>query len=75
MQEWRRFDLAGYVFVAYLPSNETETGWRLTVTAAGETVRDEVIPMLHPPVFGPDVEDVAALDQRVEVLIRELGLE
>lgn len=76
MDEWSRFELKGHVFVAYLPSSREEPKvFTLVVSKEGQEVRRETVPLLYEPVFGPDVGDVAALNERVEEVVRELGLE
>lgn len=75
MDEWNRFELGGHVFVAYLPSAASEAPtFTLSVLKSGTEIRRETLPLLYPPIFGPDAEDVARLDDRVEAVIKELGL-
>jgi hypothetical protein len=76
MDEWSRFELGGHLFVAFLPSSDDEDQvFTLVVSKDGRELRREAIPLLHRPIFGPDAGDVAALNARVEAVIRELGLE
>jgi hypothetical protein len=78
MFEWGRFGLAGHLFVAFLPNSDQEPlEFTLVVTKTddGTEVRREHIPLNYAPIFGPDAGDVAMLNERVEAIIRELGLE
>jgi hypothetical protein len=75
MDEWSRFTLAGHLFVAYLPSDVDEPqAFTVVVTRKGKEIRRESISLIHEPTFGPDVADIAVLDQLVEKIIAELGL-
>jgi hypothetical protein len=75
MGEWSRFELAGHVFTASLPDSDAEAQiFAIRVLRGDVEIRNEAIPLLYPPVFGPDVSDVRALDERVEEIIKELGL-
>jgi hypothetical protein len=71
---WGEFDLAGHHFSAHLPGGPPDV-WTIIVTRDDEEVRRETVSMMHAPRFGPDQEDVARLDRRIEEIIRELGLE
>lgn len=76
MQEWSRFELKGHTFVAYLPSDDTEESvFSISVLKDGAELRREKIALFHRPIFGPDVEDVAMLNEKVEEIIADLGLE
>lgn len=76
MQEWARFELKGHSFVAYLPSDDAEESvFTLSVVSDGTELRREKIALFHRPIFGPDVEDVAMLNEKVEEIIADLGLE
>jgi hypothetical protein len=76
MQEWSRFELKDHTFIAYLPSDATEESvFTVSVLKAGTEIRSEKIRLFHRPIFGPDVEDVAKLNEKVEAIIADLGLE
>lgn len=69
------FDLAGCHFACYLPmSGSDEQVWTIIVTKDGKEVRRDKVQLLHAPVFGPDVGDVGSLNDRVEEMIKEMGL-
>lgn len=73
----REFTLGGYHFEAHLPGSSTERSvWTIIVRRTTDDIRVayEEIPLMHPPVFGPDVEDVDTLNARVEEIIKDLGL-
>lgn len=78
MREWSRFELGGYRFVAFLPDSGADTmSWTIVITdisGAKRPGREEHVTLTHAPRFGPDVDDVAQLEERVEQLILELGI-
>jgi hypothetical protein len=75
MSEWSRFELDGYTFIASLPDKYVdEQVFTICVMRGDATIRSETIPLIHEPIFGPDVDDVASLNGRVEEIITELGL-
>lgn len=59
---------------AYLP-DQAPDNWTVTIEREGEDTVTETLPMDYAPVFGPDVSDVAALNEFVEVLISKYELE
>lgn len=66
------FEENGYKFETFIPSDRTEPReWLLVVTKDGEKVRELRVPMSHAPVFGPDLEDVAALERAADPIIKE----
>lgn len=74
--EYASFRLAGHHFLAMMPSNSTEPRvWTLVIVKGPDEIRREEIPMLYEPRFGPDVGDVRDLNDRIEAIIKELGLE
>jgi hypothetical protein len=76
MVEYGTFTLNGYVFTRFLPSSANERcEWLITVTRDGTEVRRETVSIVYAPIFGPDVEDVARCDARVEEIIKDMGLE
>ena len=69
------FTLADHIFTCFLPSSDDEESvWTITVTKDGRELRRETLPLLYRPIFGPDIEDCAVLDERIEEIIKELGL-
>ena len=72
MRLWNEFSENGYKFEAFIPTDSSEAAWLLKVTneTTGDVVVQREIPMLRAPIFGPDVDDVATLNQVVE---EELG--
>ena len=76
MQEWAQFELKGHTFIAYLPSDDTEEQvFTISVLKDGTELHRETVALFHRPIFGPDVEDVATLNEKVEEIIADLGLE
>jgi hypothetical protein len=70
------FTIAGHIFACYLPDTSRDPQvWTIVVTKDGQEIRRETIPLNHEPRFGPDFEDVAYRDTRIEDIIKELGLE
>ena len=71
------FDLGGWHFERYEPANGTErrqVNILATSPETGESVV-RVVPLFHPNLFGLDVEDAAAVEDAIESLVTELGLE
>ena len=67
MTERSRFELGGYTFTASLPDSAADAQVFAICVMRGDTViRSETVPA--------DVGDVAALEERVEEFITELGL-
>jgi hypothetical protein len=69
---------AGHRFKAWQPASEAAR--RVLVIQAwkegdegAEPVREVEVPMWHPNIFGPDVEDMEALERATDRLIRELS--
>lgn len=71
---WGDFDLEGYHFNAeYGDNKQGHPNWFLTVSdQKGSATRCFEIPMVYTPTFGPDVGDVATLNEKVEAVIKEL---
>lgn len=66
----------GYKIEAYMPrSSKQETKWTIRVYKDGETeiFKEIELPMLYAPVYGVDVSDKAALEERVDQLMHELN--
>ena len=73
--EWSRFELGGRTSIASLPDGAAdEQVFTIRILRGAAEIRSETVPLFHPPLFGPDGDDVAALQERVEEIIRELGL-
>lgn len=75
------FSEGGYLVKAFMPVRPSQTRqWTIRVYEEGaaiveeeaEPLRERTIRMVHEPVFGPDASDVAALEDGVEELMREL---
>lgn len=77
MRIYGEFQLSGHRFISLGPDNDTDPlQWEIVVIASnGDEVRRVIVPMIHPPTFGVDVEDFDARDDAVEKIIRELGLQ
>lgn len=75
-EPWGTAPVNEHVISCYLPVNdEVPQVWTVLVEKAGAVVHREIIPLYHRPIFGPDVDDVTILNDRVEEMIKELGLE
>jgi hypothetical protein len=75
MTEWSRFERGGDTFIASLPDSAAEAQvFAICVMRGDRVIRSETVPLIHQPIFGPDVGDVAALEERVEEIVTELGL-
>lgn len=73
---WGVFTLGGYEFTSYIPAGPSDPlVWTIVVEKDGTEVRRETIAMIHEPLFGADIEDVRALDDRTDEIVREMGLE
>ena len=71
-----KFDIGGGTMYAYGPATDEENReWLIVFKRDDHIVHQEVVEMLYAPVFGYDAGDIAALNSRVEELIRELDLE
>ena len=76
MDSYGKFDLNDYHFERFLPSSDTEEqAWTIVVTKDDQEVYREVIPLFYRPIFGPDVEDLAECDDRIEEIIIKLNVE
>jgi hypothetical protein len=76
MERIGTFTIADHEFACYLPSSNKEPQvWTIIVSKADRELLRDTVPLLHEPIFGPDVDDVSARDERVEEIIKELGLE
>ena len=76
MDEWSEFLLKGWNFTAYMPSTDSETQqWTMAITDPLGHKIAMYVPMFHAPIFGPDVEDVAALNDAVESFITDDGID
>lgn len=76
MWEWSRFDLKDHTFVANMPSDSTEESvFMIAVSKGVAEIRREEVRLFHRPLFGPDVDDVASLSEKVEQIIANMELE
>lgn len=77
MKLYGEFEEAGYRVRSYMPDSYNEPiEWYVKVTKQENgqeiTVKELRIPMLYAPIFGPDIGDVANLEQETDTLIKEL---
>jgi hypothetical protein len=73
--EWARVELGDDTFIASLPACADEAQVFTVRVGRGATeIRADTVPLIHPPIFGPDGGDVAAMEERFEEIIKELGL-
>lgn len=66
----------GYRVDALMPRNSQQPRqWTVRVYVEGQedVFREETIAMLHEPIFGVDEDDKAALEARVDLLMKELS--
>lgn len=76
MRLYASFGLAGHLFQATMPDSPGEPQeWTISVEKDGQLVRRDTLPMIYAPRFGADAGDVQALNERVEQIIAEMGLE
>ncbi len=68
------FTIGEVVVTAYLPDHAPDV-WTVTIARDGAVYATEMLPMDYAPVFGPDVSDVAALNEFVETLVKKYELE
>lgn len=73
--DYAEFTLGEWLFKSFQPAHDGAPHEWLLVATDGDRKLERHIPMFHTNIFGPDVEDVAALEEAVEVMIKELGLE
>lgn len=67
------FEEKGYCFEALMPaSDEERCEFRLQVKANGGLLLDIPVAMLYRPIFGPDVGDVAALEDLTDRVVTAL---
>lgn len=67
------FEEGGYRFEAWEPANDAAAHHFIVRVFRGEDkVREETVPMSHPNAWGVDVEDVQALEEATERLVKEL---
>jgi|TARA_Y100000310_G_C20642776_1_gene794905 hypothetical protein len=73
MELYGSFEEKGYKIEAYLPSNKEDScEWVIRAYKDKEIVKEVNVPLFHPPIFGPDVEDVATLEDKTEELLNSL---
>jgi hypothetical protein len=71
---YAEFSERGYDFKAFI-SDEGPPHFviRVTDAATGEQVREEKLgPLMYGAVFGVDVSDIAALEEKTEEILKEL---
>lgn len=70
------FSITGGVMSAYMPASaDHEQQWTIEYVKEDEVVFTEFLKMEYAPIFGPDVEDVNSLNQRIGAIITERNLE
>lgn len=73
MDKYGSFEENGYTVTAYMPSEEKDPlEWYVEIKQGDEIVKQENIAMMFAPLFGPDVCDVAKLEEITDKLLREL---
>ena len=71
-----KFGIDGGTMYAYGPASDEEfQNWLIVYEKDSKIIHEEYVGMMYAPVFGYDVEDIAALNRRVEEIIKELDLE
>ena len=74
MIEYGSFEESGYKITAFMPSGDHEPReWYVTFENEGLAAKELRIPMLYAPIFGPDVADVAELEEKVDAMLKDLG--
>lgn len=68
------FQLGEATVTAYLPDHAPNR-WTVTIERPEQEIATETLAMNYAPIFGPDVSDVAALNEFVEALIKLYGLD
>lgn len=62
-----------YKVEAYLPSSDNDhLEWIIRAYKKNKLVREIKVPIIHRPIFGPDIEDVATLEEKTEEFINSL---
>jgi hypothetical protein len=70
------FEVDGHVFKAWQPANDDADRMMVVeVFKDDKLIRTEHIQMFHENRYGVDVEDVQSMNERVETVIKEMGLE
>lgn len=76
MSVYGEFDLNGWHFKAEMPDSvRDDAQWTITFIDPEGIERVRRVPMWHESMFGPDVEDVAALNAEIEAIITDYGIE
>ncbi|MGN6519981.1 MAG: hypothetical protein ACTHK2_11220 [Dokdonella sp.] len=74
MIKWSDYEQGGVVFEAFLPSDETEPQeWLLRASRNGVLLTERRISLVWVPRFGPDVSDVAQLEEALDDMLIELS--
>lgn len=69
------FDISGWHFERWEPANDEEVHECWIIAQRDESRIVKVVILMHPNLFGLDVEDAEEINQAVEEIITELGLE
>lgn len=68
------FDDDRFHVEAFMPCDETELNqWTIRIFKDTVLIRQETIPMDYVPTFGPDVSDVAVMEERTDQLLKEMN--
>lgn len=71
-----KFGIDGGTMYAYGPASDEEfRDWLIIYEKDNEIIHEEYVHMMYAPVFGYDAGDIAALNIRIEEIIKELDLE
>lgn len=74
MVKWSDYEQDGVIFEAFLPSDETETQeWLVRASRGGILLTERRIRLTWVPRFGPDISDVAQLEEALDGMLVELS--
>lgn len=76
MSTYGEFDLNGWHFKAEMPDSDDEPRqWTITFSNPEGLEHVRSATMLYAPIFGPDIDDVATLNETIEAVIEEYAIE
>lgn len=74
MIKWGEFHEGDVLYEAFLPEHEQEPcEWLVRASCRGHILGERHLSLTWPPKFGPDVDDVAAVEAMAGTLITELA--
>lgn len=74
MIKWSDYEQGGVIFEAFLPSDEAEPQeWLLRASRNGVLLAERRIRLIWVPRFGPDVSDVAQLEEALDGMLIDLS--